>query len=479
MLQRAQVWKATNIAAMNLQTGPTGPGTFARGQTVPCCYVQREMNGRSPKFMCVIPGRTPDEVKVKYGTDNAEVYGEVMATRLLWALGFGADRMYPVQVICKGCPETIEATSTLPSGEKVFDPAVIERKAAGWEIAARSNEGWSWPELGKVDPAKGGAPLAHRDALRLLAVMIQHSDSKADQQRLICLDGPYAAAPRPAAMRAAVHDDSGRRPDVRQDRLLLSQGQLRQPRTLGQRHGLRRTTRAAWATSGRRSWARWKARSSARQAAHSSRTCSDKLTRHAAPGPVRRGPCRAAIGVTRTVTSGHPRAWTTGWQPSRQKRQEIADRRCPAPTVRQLRSRPSSSFSLRLFLSFRPCLSCPSRPCLCLVLSRVLRAFLAALPAASTCSQSASKTDAICLASFGLRTISRPRGADRARAREDSGCRRRPRGRRGRWRARAGEATAASPTRRPLPRMVTLPITRTSTPFFARSLQAAATSGRR
>ena len=190
ILQRAQVWKATNIPAMDLKAGPTGPGTFGRGQTVRCTYVERNMNGRSPKFMCVIPGRTPDEVKVKYGLDNAEVYGEVITTRLLWALGFGADRMYTVKVICKGCPEEIEAASTLPSGEKVLDPAVIERKAAGWEVAARKNEGWSWPELAKVDPARGGAPLAHRDALRLLAVMIQHSDSKADQQRLVCLDGP-------------------------------------------------------------------------------------------------------------------------------------------------------------------------------------------------------------------------------------------------------------------------------------------------
>jgi hypothetical protein len=190
MLERAQVWKATNVGAMDLRNGPTGPGTFPRGQTVRCDYVEEEMNGRSPKFMCTIPGQSPDKVKVKYGVDNAEVYGEVMSTRLLWALGFGADRMYPVRVICRGCPPSIETPNVLPTGERVFDPAVIERKAAGWEIESRTNEGWSWPELRKVDPARGGAPLAHRDALALLAVMIQHSDSKSAQQRLICLDGP-------------------------------------------------------------------------------------------------------------------------------------------------------------------------------------------------------------------------------------------------------------------------------------------------
>jgi hypothetical protein len=42
-------------------------------------------------------------VKVKYGAGNSEVYGAVVATRLLWALGFGADAQYPVIVVCRGC----------------------------------------------------------------------------------------------------------------------------------------------------------------------------------------------------------------------------------------------------------------------------------------------------------------------------------------------------------------------------------------
>jgi hypothetical protein len=54
------------------------------------------------------------------------------------------------------------------------------------EIAPDS--GWSWIDLNFVDQTDGGAPLAHRDALKLLAVFIQHTDSKAAQQRLVCLD---------------------------------------------------------------------------------------------------------------------------------------------------------------------------------------------------------------------------------------------------------------------------------------------------
>ena len=38
-----------------------------------------------------------------------------------------------------------------------------------------------------VDPSKGGAPRAHVDALRLLAVFLAHWDNKAENQRLVCL----------------------------------------------------------------------------------------------------------------------------------------------------------------------------------------------------------------------------------------------------------------------------------------------------
>src|SRR6185295_3340941 len=195
ILRRAQVWAPTDVATMDITAGPAGPDRFSRGQTVACDYVAQDMNGRSPKFMCIIPGKEPDKVKVKYGAGNAEVYGEVLSTRLLWALGFGADRMYPVRVICRGCPASVVGGDLLPSGERLFDPAVIERKAPGREIESRPNQGWSWPELDLVDAHVGGAPQAHRDALKLLAVVIKHSDSKGAQQRLVCLDPTTGPAP--------------------------------------------------------------------------------------------------------------------------------------------------------------------------------------------------------------------------------------------------------------------------------------------
>ena len=189
IFNRARVWRQTNVRAMDLKTGPQQPGAFRLGATVVCLYRNKQLEGHSPKFACLI-GRD-DEVKVKFGGANGEVYGEVLATRLLWALGFGADRMYPVRVVCRGCPYQFGGIR-LPNGDSRFDPAVIERKMPGSEWPRDDGGGWSWNELEAVNVAAGGAPRAHRDALKLLAVFLQHTDSKPEQQRIVCL--PLARA---------------------------------------------------------------------------------------------------------------------------------------------------------------------------------------------------------------------------------------------------------------------------------------------
>jgi membrane-associated phospholipid phosphatase len=159
---------------MDLKAGPRGPGSFAPGQTVQCDYLEKDFEGASKKFACRLsPG---DEVKVKFGIGNGEVYAEVAATRLLWALGFGADRMYPVRVMCRGCPESI--------GD-IIDPAVLERRMPGKDLP---DDGWSWMELDLIDESAGGATKAQVDALKLLATFFQHTDSKREQQRIMCVD---------------------------------------------------------------------------------------------------------------------------------------------------------------------------------------------------------------------------------------------------------------------------------------------------
>ncbi len=183
-IRRAQVWAATDVASMDMRTGPTGRGSFAPDEAVDCTYVDRVMSGNSPKFTCAIS--PDDEVKVKFGRENGEVYAEVAATRLFWALGFPVDRMYPVRVSCAGCPS--QQGTPQENARVLFDPASIERKLKGWAIEARPDSGWAWSELDQVDEAAGGAPHAERDALKLLAVFVQHTDNKPEQQRLLCVD---------------------------------------------------------------------------------------------------------------------------------------------------------------------------------------------------------------------------------------------------------------------------------------------------
>jgi hypothetical protein len=187
-IRHAQVWMPTDIPTVDIKAGPQDVKAFAPDETVQCEYALKKVSS-TPKFWCEIDAGPPaDVVKVKYNEKNGEVYGEVAATRLLWALGFGADRMYPVKVLCRGCSADPISDQRKQPGERLFDPATIERPMPGKVMETKADEGWSWVELNSVDQTSGGAPLAHRDALKLLAVFIQHTDSKPTQQRLTCLD---------------------------------------------------------------------------------------------------------------------------------------------------------------------------------------------------------------------------------------------------------------------------------------------------
>jgi hypothetical protein len=185
-IRKAHVWAPTDVSSMDLRAGPQGSDAFQPSQAVTCDYVEKKtLPGTSEKFDCAI--REGDVVKVRYGADNGKVEGAVLASRLLWALGFGADRLYPVRVTCRGCSSDPWKNRERVAGEQVFDPAAIERKPKGHEMKSENKGGWAWPELDLVDEQQGGAPKAQRDALKLLAVLMQHTDTKPEQERLLCL----------------------------------------------------------------------------------------------------------------------------------------------------------------------------------------------------------------------------------------------------------------------------------------------------
>jgi hypothetical protein len=173
---------------MNIRLGPQDNGAFPPFATVSCKYKQAEMSGASRKFECE---KGSDVLKVRYGAENGEVFGSVLATRLLWALGFGADAVYPVRIRCEGCAGDPWTSPRPVKAVHEFDPAVIERKPAGRQVGEDA-DGWTWPEIALVNEAAGGASVAQTDGLTLLAVMLQHTDNKAVQQRLWCPPGRTA-----------------------------------------------------------------------------------------------------------------------------------------------------------------------------------------------------------------------------------------------------------------------------------------------
>jgi hypothetical protein len=92
-------------------------------------------------------------------------------------------------VTCRGCSSNPWTQRQPVPGQQVFDLAAIEREPQGDRMVSEHEGGWTWPELDLIQEARGGAPLAQRDALKLIAVLMQHSDNKPVQERLLCLPG--------------------------------------------------------------------------------------------------------------------------------------------------------------------------------------------------------------------------------------------------------------------------------------------------
>ncbi|AGH96691.1 hypothetical protein A11Q_2475 [Pseudobdellovibrio exovorus JSS] len=184
--------------------------------------------GKTPKFRCNLlqtnsAGQLEEasgkgkKIKVKYGADNGEIYGELMGTRLLWALGFSADRMMFIdRLLCYGCTsnpfkDRRVDTSSLQTPRE-FIPAAIERKHDGEAMYVNRqvkiteagpnrhntppryrtvvHEGWGFDELMTLtseNPAEARRQKIERDALRILSSFIQHVDNKEQNQRLTCV----------------------------------------------------------------------------------------------------------------------------------------------------------------------------------------------------------------------------------------------------------------------------------------------------
>lgn len=200
-LSHARIWHDPGpLTPADLRNGPAAPLPNAiaqarAGRPLECRFGTRgqDMGGRTRKFLCTALDGQP--LRIKYferGEDaNREVFAEVAATRLLWALGFDADAVFPVTVVCLDCPED-PWTGKGPRQRREF-VASYEAHYEGTTIAPLPDpdHGWTFGELetaiAKLPPGELRArQQVHFDALSLAAVFIQHGDRKRAQQRLVC-----------------------------------------------------------------------------------------------------------------------------------------------------------------------------------------------------------------------------------------------------------------------------------------------------
>jgi hypothetical protein len=256
-------WTPEKTATFDLSKAPDVKyDRLKRGGTLECTFKEIDENklddpagGRTPKFKCDFEfvddkGRHKTKtLKVKYDPyhlyrensalysektkakdwkPNAEVYGEVLATRLLSSVGFYADRIYTFdKIICKNCPiepwtyirqfygilddkdnfigftkgELLKSNNTadhlaMDRSNLVISPAVIEYKIGGEKIELASNgerdaiEGCDIGELFSNLPKgeRADEERLRREALTIFIAFINHMDNKAEQQRIICKD---------------------------------------------------------------------------------------------------------------------------------------------------------------------------------------------------------------------------------------------------------------------------------------------------
>ena len=238
-LARALLWLEPK-PDLDLRSNPRDP--FGDAEQAICKFHPLKMGGSTAKFACVFAGG--EVLKVKYGP-NPEIHTEVAATRLLHALGAGADWMYVLKRLrCFGCPENLEMMlSCISSPFKEFvaqcaplygeitatgefkpridyskyvhyETVAVERRLEGKEIEAENKSGWGFDELDKVQVSAREGTRAKRDALRLIAVFLNNWDNRADNQRLLCLTGGARRAdggcPRPFAYMQDVGGTFGR-----------------------------------------------------------------------------------------------------------------------------------------------------------------------------------------------------------------------------------------------------------------------------
>ena len=221
-LSRARVFRQEPFDAASIDFAADPNSGVVDNTLTTCTYAPDEVSGTTPKFDCELP--SGEKIKVKYG-GTPEIPSETAATRLLHALGFGADRVSRVDTVrCYGCPfqpfhtralvemlnlESFVDKRTDYSSYRDFKQVSVERNLDGEAIEVGHERGWAFHELKTIDAARGGATRAEVDALRLMAIFLHHWDNKSSNQRLTCPGARTADCRHPLAMIQDVGSEFG------------------------------------------------------------------------------------------------------------------------------------------------------------------------------------------------------------------------------------------------------------------------------
>jgi hypothetical protein len=146
-----------------------------------------------------------DRFKVKYldqappahGPRFNEVFTELAASRILWALGFPADHVYPVaSVACVGCTATPfesklkKNDATLGGPPDVFRTVTVEREIPWSEIDPDNDETWSWRDAAQYYSSGifTAAQKVEYDAYRLALGLFNYHNAIDVQNRVACAE---------------------------------------------------------------------------------------------------------------------------------------------------------------------------------------------------------------------------------------------------------------------------------------------------
>ena len=182
-------------AGRPLKQQSEGIEAVLRGQPLPCDFATpgKDLGGNTPKFACKTPGGTTIRVKYSNGSKdgNREIFSAVVAAKLLWALGFVSDPIYPITIDCKDCPADPMAGTGSRARRSYL--ATFQPEQSHLVIVDKddADQGWRWGEVDEAIAKLPEGPVRERqrmhfDALTLLGVFIQHGDRKPEQQRLEC-----------------------------------------------------------------------------------------------------------------------------------------------------------------------------------------------------------------------------------------------------------------------------------------------------